>query len=126
MLCSNAGIMMQELAAGAFHEGFELGHLMRPATDVKHLGAAKLWRQRALLLAQPAGDLCFHERQFAVQSFAFAFGLLPHVFGLRHRQGCRLKAAFEALAARHLPIETAVKVDQRRLCGAHVIIRVGR
>ncbi len=99
---------------------------MRPATDVKHLRAAKLWRQRALLLAQPAGDLRFYEGQFAVQSFAFAFSLLPRAFGLRHRQGCGLKAAFEALAAGHLPIETAVKVDQRRLRGADVIVRVCR
>ncbi len=45
---------------------------------------------------------------------------------MRHRQGCRLKAAFEALAARHLAIETAVKVDQRRLRGADVVVRVGR
>src|SRR5215468_9299780 len=99
---------------------------MCPASDVKDVRAAKTRHKCALLLAETAVDLRFHDGQFAAQPFTFAFGLLPRTFGLRHRQACRLEAAFETLATRGLPIEPSVDIDQRGLSSAGVIVGVLR
>ena len=108
----DAAVMVEEGAAGAFHQGLELRHLIGPAADIEHLRAAEVGRG-GRILPEPAVDLDLDEREFAAQVLAFPRSVLPGALGLRLREGRRFQAAFEALAVRGLAAQSPVEVDQR-------------
>src|SRR5260221_9317677 len=117
-------IVIEQSAAGAFHDGLELRHLMSPAADVKHLRAAELRDGGFEVFRKPATNLLLDECQLAAKPFAFALGDLPSAFGLRLREHRGLKTAFEALAASNFPVQATFEVDQCLLGGTGIVVRV--
>jgi hypothetical protein len=103
----DAAVMVEEGAAGAFHQGLELRHLIGPAADIEHLRAAEVGRG-GRILPEPAVDFDVDEREFAAQVLAFPCSVLPGALGLRLREGRRFQAAFEALAVRGLLADAQV------------------
>ena len=117
----DAAVMMEECAAGAFHQGLELRHLIGSAADIEHLRAAEVGRG-GRVLPEPAVVLDVDEREFAAHVLAFPRGVLPGSLGLRLREGRRFQAAFETLAVRDLAAQSPVEIDQRVPDRAKVVV----
>ena len=119
----DAAVVVEEGAAGAFHQGLELRHLVGAAADIEHLRAGEVRRGGRVFPSQPA--ICdLGERELAAQVLAVPRGVLPGALGLRLRERRGVEPAFEALAVRGLAVSRRSRSTSAFLAAREVVALV--